>query len=42
MSGHLTEIILLVVLAFAVVFGVLDLCWAIWESAKSASSNRTK
>jgi hypothetical protein len=42
MTGHLTEIILLGVLASAVVLGVLELCWTIWESGKSAASNRTE
>jgi len=42
MSGHLTEVILLGVLASAVVLGVLELCWTIWENAKSSAGNRTK
>lgn len=42
MTGHLTEVILLGVLASAVVLAVLELCWTIWESARSAASNRTK
>ena len=42
MSGHLTEIILLSVLASAVVFGVLELCWTLWKNSKTAASNRTK
>jgi hypothetical protein len=40
MNGHLTEIILLGVLASAVVLGVLELFWTIWESGKPAARNR--
>jgi hypothetical protein len=42
MTGHITEIILLGILASAVVFGVLELCWTILESGDSAATNRTK
>lgn len=42
MTGHLTEIILLGVLASAVVLGVLELCWTIWERGNPAASNRTE
>ena len=42
MNGHLTEIILLGALASAVVLAVLELCWTLWESGKSAASNRTE
>jgi hypothetical protein len=42
MTEHLTEIILLAVLASAVVLGILELCWTIWVSGRSSASNRTK
>ena len=42
MTGHITEIILLGILASAVVLAVLELCWTIWESVESAASNRAK
>ena len=42
MTGHITEIILLGILASAVVLAVLELCWTIWESGNPAASNRSE
>jgi hypothetical protein len=42
MTGHLTEIILLGILASAVVLAVLELCWTIWESGNPAARNRSE
>ena len=41
MTGHFTEMIIVSLLASAVLFGLLELFWQIWEDGKSSSGTST-
>lgn len=42
MVPNLTVVISIGILAFIVLYGALELVWALWENRKAAASNRSE